>query len=233
VKGSLRVITVLAALAAPTTGDARFEADMAIFHKTRSLKGSPRWALAQSDDNLSVAGQLHAFSCSLGVALTAENAPKLANLIRRANVDANAASNTIKNLYRHKRPFQLAEGDVCLPDQERDSLARSPDYPSGHTTLSWDTGLILAELMPADAIAVLARARAFGQSRVVCGVHNLSAVEAGWMTAAAVYALQAGSAEFHKDLVAAREELEELKKSGKDKPAGCEAEIQTLAKDPY
>jgi acid phosphatase (class A) len=219
--------------AAPETGDARFEADIAIFHKTRAMEGSPRWALAQSDDSLSVAGLLHAFSCSVGMALTPENAPKLTNLINRANVDATAASNTLKNLYQHKRPFQIAEGNVCVSAQGKASLERSPDYPSGHTTLSWETALILAEARPEDAIALLARARAFGQSRVVCGVHNLSAVEAGWMTATAVYAMQSSSADFRKDLEAVRMELEELKKSLKEKPSGCEAEAQTLAKDPY
>jgi len=218
--------------AAPQTGDARFEADMAIFRKTRSLEGSGRWALAQSDDNLSVAGLLHAFSCSLGLALTPENAPKLAALIRRANADATAASNTIKNHYQHKRPFQIAAGNVCLSAEGKANLERSPDYPSGHTTLSWETGLILAELSPPDAAAVLARARAYGQSRVVCGVHNLSAVEAGWMTASAVFAMQESSAEFHKELESARTELAALKETLKEKPGWCEAE-RALSKDPY
>jgi hypothetical protein len=36
---------------------------------------------------------------------------------------------------------------------------------------------------------ILARARAFGESRVVCGVHNASAVEAGSMTDTAVFAV--------------------------------------------
>jgi acid phosphatase (class A) len=50
---------------------------MAIFHATRSLEESPRWALSQSDDNSSVAGVLRAFACSLGLTLTPENAPKV------------------------------------------------------------------------------------------------------------------------------------------------------------
>lgn len=66
---------------APSPGDARFQADMAIFHATRSLEGSPRWALAQTDNNLSMNGLFKAFSCSLGVTLTRENAPKVSALI--------------------------------------------------------------------------------------------------------------------------------------------------------
>jgi acid phosphatase (class A) len=32
--------------AAPATGDSRFTADMAVYRATRSLQGSPRWAMA-------------------------------------------------------------------------------------------------------------------------------------------------------------------------------------------
>jgi acid phosphatase (class A) len=219
--------------AAPNTGDPRFEADMAIFRATRPLEGSPRWSLAQSDDNLSIAGLYHAFECSLGVALTPENAPRITMLINRANEDAYKASDVMKKHYKHKRPFQLAEGAVCVSPQGKAALELSPDYPSGHTTLSWETGLILAQLSPSQAVGVLARARAFGQSRVVCGVHNLSAVEAGWMTATAVFAMQENSVEFRKDLEAARTELASLRAAAKPTSSRCEEEAQLLTKDPY
>jgi acid phosphatase (class A) len=226
--GVVRVV-----LPAPTTGDARYQADMAIFRATRSLEGSPRWTLAQGDDNLSIAGLLNAFRCALGLTLTPEDAPKLTGLIARAYSDAGAAANVIKIRYRHKRPFQVAEGDVCLSPQGKLALEHSPDYPSSHAALSWDAGSILAELVPEAAIDVLARARAFGQSRIVCGVHNSSAVEAGWMIGAAVFAMQADSTAFQKDLDAARTELVRLRAHITSKPTGCEAEAETLLKYPY
>jgi acid phosphatase (class A) len=218
---------------APATGDARYQADMSIFHATRSLEGSPRWILAQSDDNLSMAGLLHAFRCALGLTLTPQNAPKMAALLTRANSDAYVAAGVIKTRYQHKRPFQVAEGDVCLSPQGKAALELSPDYPSGHTALSWETGLVLAELDPEAAADILARARAFGQSRVVCGVHNASAVEAGWMTATSVFAMQQDSPEFHRDFDAARAELAELRARSKSKPVACQAEAETLSKNPY
>lgn len=218
---------------APMTGDARFQADMAIFHDTRLLEGTPRWKLAQSDDNLSVRGLLTAFACALGLALTPENAPKITALINRANEDAYIASDVIKQHYKHKRPFQVAEGTVCVSPQGKAALERSPDYPSGHTALSWETGLTLAELSPEHAVDVLARARAFGQSRVVCGVHNLSAVEAGWLTATAVFAMQMSSPQFRKDLGEARSEFASLRAAANSKPTSCEAQVQILSKDPY
>ena len=220
-------------LPAPTIGDARYQADMAIFRATRSLKGTPRWALAQADDNLSIAGLLHAFRCALGITLTPEQAPKLAALIARAYSDAGAAANVLKVRYQHKRPFQVAEGDVCVSPQGKQALEHSPDYPSGHAALSWDAGLILAEMVPEATIDILARARAFGQSRIVCGVHNASAVEAGDMTATAVFAMQSESLEFQKDFDAARTELAQLRAHVNSKPTGCEAEAETLLKNPY
>jgi len=218
---------------APSTGDARFVADMTIFRNTRSLEGSKRWSLALSDDDVSLAGLFHAFRCALGLTLTRENAPKVTTLIQRANLDSSAASKRLKDLYQHKRPFQVAEGNVCLSPQGKAALETIPDYPSGHTTAGWETGLILAELAPHDASDVLARARAFGQSRVVCGVHNSSAVEAGWMTATVVFAAQNASAAFHADLEAARIELAALRAASKTKPEGCALEAEVLSRNAY
>jgi acid phosphatase (class A) len=206
---------------------------MAIFHETRSLEGTARWTIAQADDNLSMAALLYAFRCALGLSLTPDQAPALTALIKRANSDAGAAAGILKTLYQHKRPFQIAEGDVCVSPQGKAALERNPDYPSGHAAVSWETGLLLGELLPEAAGDLLARARAFGQSRIVCGVHNESAVEAGWMTATAVFAMQASSAEFQREFDAARTELAALRSGAKQKPAACEAEAKTLSKSPY
>ena len=217
---------------APAAGDNRFTADMAIFHSTRSLEGSPRWTLAQSDDNVSLAGLYQAFSCSLGTTITRDNAPKTNALITRANADAGSAANLLKQLYQHKRPFQVDAGNVCVSPQGRAALERNPDYPSGHTAASWEVGLVLSELAPDAATAILARARAFGQSRVVCGVHNASAVEAGWMTATSIFAAQNALPAFRADLETARPELAALR-ANSPKPQGCALEQQALSKNPY
>lgn len=218
---------------APSTGDARFVADMTIFRNTRSLEGSKRWSLALSDDDVSLAGLFHAFRCALGLTLTRENAPNVAALIKRANIDSTTASRRLKDLYQHKRPFQVVKGNVCLSPQGKAALESVPDYPSGHTAASWETGLILAELAPDAASDLLARARAFGQSRVVCGVHNSSAVEAAWMTATVIFAAQNASPIFRADLEAARTELAALRATSKTKPEGCALETETLSSKAY
>jgi acid phosphatase (class A) len=218
---------------APAAGDARFANDMAIFRATRSLEGTPRWALALADDELSTAALLRNYSCALGVTATAENAPRLYSFLSRAWSDANRASNTLKEFYQHKRPFQVADGAVCVTPAGRARLERNADYPSGHTAISWEVALVLAELAPDAAAGILARARAYGQSRVVCGVHNASAVEAGWMTATAVFAAQHGSAEFRADAEAARAELAALRKNGSVDAAACATQTELATKAPF
>jgi len=216
---------------APTPGDSRDTLDLAIFRATRSFAGSPRWSLALSDNDVSTAGIFKAFSCSLGVALTSENAPHVTALVTKAIVDANTAMTRLKQLnLQRKRPFLVAEGPICLPS--RSSLDGNPDYPSGHTTFAWEVGLILAEIAPDAATAILARARAFGESRVVCGVHNASAVEAGVTTAATLVAALHGSAAFRADLEAARSELARLR-GAVSGSAGCALEAEILSKPPY
>ena len=66
-------------------------------------------------------------------------------------------------------------------------LREDGSYPSGHNAIGWASALILAEIAPERADLVLARGRAFGQSRVICNVHWQSdASEGRTMGAAAV-----------------------------------------------
>lgn len=219
--------------AAPSTGDARFTADMRIFHATRSLQGTPRWQIAQADDELSIPALMKTFRCALGVELTPANAPLVTTLLTRANADSSRAANTLKAFYGHKRPFQVEDGPVCVTPSGRATLETIPDYPSGHTTAGWEAGLVLASLAPDATTRVLARARAFGESRIVCGVHNASAVEAGWLTASSVFAVQQTSAAFRADADAARAELRALRGTGTVDAGMCTRETELLAADPF
>src|SRR5947207_1051632 len=52
---------------APVAGTARYEADRTVFRETRKLDSSPRWKLAQNDDNSSAI--MKDLSCAIGVEL--------------------------------------------------------------------------------------------------------------------------------------------------------------------
>lgn len=218
---------------APVAGTDRYAADRAIFKATRALEGTPRWALAQNDVKLGVGDVEADFSCALGVKITPQNAPKLTLLLSRIARDSSRVSNGAKQVFKRDRPFKIDDGAICSPHDN--DLDNSYDYPSGHTTLAWADGLVLAELEPDRSTQILTRARAFGESRVVCGVHNASAVEAGRTTGAITAAAVNGSAEFRADLEAARSELADLRADPALAPdaAQCKAEADLTAKTPY
>ncbi|MGA0604192.1 acid phosphatase [Caulobacter sp. KR2-114] len=217
---------------APKVDSARGVADRAVFRATRALKGSPRWTLAQSDANEAVPAMLSDFSCAAGASLTPGNAPKLAAMLARVRKDTVAAVNGPKDLYRRQRPFLIDRGDICI--ERTLALAASPDYPSGHTTWGWTVGLILAELAPDRAGPILSRARAFGESRVVCGVHNASAIEAGRTNGAALVAALHGDGAFRADLDAARTEMAAARAAGPIPDAGaCKAEAALTDRSPW
>jgi acid phosphatase (class A) len=216
----------------PAEGSPRQKIDLDIYRATRQMQGSSRWQLATADVSYTVPYLLQAFSCSSGVSITAENAPKTASLIRRALTDTGNVDRAGKAAFQRKRPYLLVEGPICV--EKSDALAASYDYPSGHATLSWMSGLILTELMPERATKLMSRARAYGESRMVCGVHTMSAVEAGRSVGAVVVAAQHGSSEFRADVEAARAELEALRATGAAPDVdSCLVESTLTAKPPF
>ena len=149
--------------------------------------------------------------------------------VQRGEIDAivaSGSSNTAKQFYKHPRPYQLDRGRICQPATE---LADSPDYPSGHTTYGWTWATLLAELVPDRATAITARGRAYGESRIICGVHNRSAVDAGVMTAAATLTAVQSSPQFQADFAAARAELAGLRRNpAASRPAQCDVEASLV-----
>ncbi|HXP96997.1 MAG TPA: phosphatase PAP2 family protein [Telmatospirillum sp.] len=218
---------------APVQGEARYEADRAIYKATRHFVGSPRWAMATNDVKLSTPALMRDFSCSAGLALTLETAPHLAHLMDMARNDTGRGAGIAKDYYKRLRPFQIdaGEGETCQAPIE---LANSYDYPSGHTTMGWTWATLLAELVPEQANAILARGRAFGESRIVCGVHNNSAVEAGRLTAASILAVVHTTPAFQADFAAAKAELAALRVNNQaPQPQGCAEEAGLVALPVY
>ncbi|MBJ6123704.1 acid phosphatase [Sphingomonas mollis] len=209
---------------APQPGDARALADRAIFRQTRALQGTPRWALATNDVKLAPADMMRDFSCSVGIALTPDTVPRTAALVRRVSFDTARNTGIAKDFYKRQRPFLINRGAVCQPV---DQLKGSYDYPSGHTTAGWTWAMLLATLVPDRATAILARGRAFGESRIVCGAHNASAVEGGRLSATATLTAIGADPVFARDLATARAELDALRRD----PATVRPDAATCAQE--
>ena len=118
-------------------------------------------------------------------------------------------------------------GSICI--EKTEALGKSFDYPSGHASLGWTAGLVMAQLAPDRASEVLARGQAYGESRLVCGVHNLSAVEAGRTNAAGVCAALQSSSEFQAMMTKARVEVDAARRSGaKPEATWCAKEAELV-----
>ena len=210
----------------PAKGSPAAEKDRQIFLATRKLQGTPRWAIAQADDDAE--NVLGAYACALGYTPTAQSNPKLAAMLQRMSRDVRAAVDATKLKYRRPRPYLSAPGPICVDHRTR--LAMTPDYPSGHATWGWTVGLLLAEAAPDRSQVILARARAFGESRIVCGVHNASSVEAGKANAENLFAALWSSDAFKADLAGVRAELDAARvQATPPDPARCTSQANLLS----
>lgn len=189
-----------------------------------ALRGSPRWDLATSDAELTTPSATAVMSCAAGVAIGPQTTPKTDKLLRRAMPDLGQSTSAIKARYQRPRPFMVNGAPTCTPAAEA-GLRQNGSYPSGHSAIGYGWGLILAELLPARANQLVARGRAFGDSRRVCNVHWLSDIEEGRIAAAAVFARLNAEPAFQKDLKAARAELRKATAA----PVACDAQAAALA----
>jgi acid phosphatase (class A) len=147
-----------------------------------------------------------AFDSVLGANFTRANFPATFTVLDRSGRAAGFAGDPVKFVHRRPRPF-VSDSSItpCIPDDER--LRASFSYPSGHAALGFAWALVLTELIPSHADAIIDRGRDFTWSRVVCGVHYPSDVEAGRTVAAAAIARLHADPDFQREFAAARTEL--------------------------
>ncbi len=211
----------------PLPGSPEQAVDTDTFERTRALEGTPRWALATRDADLSGKHILADFSCALGVDVDATKAPALTRLLAHAGADMAPEIDRTKQHWGRKRPFIGNDKPICVARSA--GLSESPSYPSGHTTLLYGTALILAELAPDRAAAILQRGRTLAESRIICGVHWVSDVQAGFIEASSLVAALNGSAAFRADLDKARTELAALRAAGGTAPDAGECKVEAEA----
>ena len=214
--------------APPAAGSAAQAADDEAHRILSSNKSGPRWAMAAKDADLRFPAAASTFACALGVEISEKNTPHLNMLLRRSMLDTGMASYGAKNKYQRVRPFVQFNEATCFA-QDEDFLRQDGSYPSGHSAIGWGWALILAEIAPQRADALLQRGRAFAQSRVVCGVHWMSDVESGRLIGAAAVARLHANATFQAQLALAKQEIAQANAKGwKPDAAVCEAEGKAL-----
>lgn len=216
---------------APAPGSATQARDDAAADAAKALANTPRWTLAAQDAELKFPAAAETFSCAVGAKIDAQSTPRLYILLRRTLADAGLSTYPTKTKYRRPRPFMVRGGPICTP-AEADHLRADGSYPSGHSAIGWAWALILAEAAPDRQDAILARGRAFTQSRMICNVHWRSDTEEGAVMGAAVVARLHDEPAFRDDLEAAKAEIAKARADGLRPSRDCQAEAAALAAAP-
>lgn len=202
----------------PEAGSAAAQRDEAARVSALKLKDTPRWKVAARDAEYKFPRAVDAFACTIGVVINEKSTPHLNMLLRRTLTDAGLATYRAKNRYNRERPYVAAnDNDTCFAAHQ-DTLRKDGSYPSGHAAFGWAWALVLTEMLPAEANAIIQRGYDFGQSRVVCGYHWQSDVNAGRLVGAAVVAQLHANPDFVAQLAEAKKELAGARASASEKP---------------
>ena len=165
-----------------------------------------RWQTAELDQK----DLYPRFTEAFGKPIDRTTSPALVSLLDRAIADASVTTSQAKDYFHRPRPFQrLQLQRVCeksAPPKPEANPTRGDGYPSGHSVRGWTVAMILARVAPERTEAVMKRAEIYQESRLVCGMHFPSDVEAGHDVASAVVARLDSSATFQTDLARARKE---------------------------
>lgn len=214
---------------APVKDSPRQALDTAWANNMLKLRGTDRWELAIRDADLHFPAAANTFSCALGIPVTEQDTPALYMLLRRTLADVGLATYSAKNTYQRERPFMVNNAPICTPEDES-KLREDGSYPSGHTSIGWGWALILTELSPGQADALIARGRSFGESRNVCNVHWYSDVVAGRLVGASAVAKLQTNELFLAAMDAARIDIAKARAAGLTPTLDCEAEAKALAR---
>lgn len=196
--------------APPDTTSAHYAYDKEMYEWGKSMRDTPRGQQAIQDANLNEGWMDRDFSEAFGFALTPENAPEICKLLQNMKEDAgDIATRSAKNYYMRKRPFMVFNEPSATPGDEAE-LSKNGSFPSGHTSIGWATALVLSEINPARQQEIMQRGYDFGESRVICGAHYQSDVDAGRIVGAAVVASLHANEDFQKQLAKAKDEFKRL-----------------------
>lgn len=192
----------------PDAGSEAQASDDAARRAAIAIRETARWKLAARDADYTSPKSVDAFACTIGITISPTATPHLNMLLKRTLVDAGLATYKAKIKYNRTRPFVAANDNTTCYPKDEEMLRKDGSYPSGHSAYGWAWALILAEMVPDKADAIIQRGYQFGQNRIICGVHWQSDVNAGRVVASAVVAQLHTNADFKAQFGAAQKEVQ-------------------------
>lgn len=195
----------------PEKDSETFIYDIKQYYRGKELRLNPeRAAIAIRDANFGLNTIIKEFSIPFGMQISWKNTPEIYALLRTALATTDSICKLPKAYYMRPRPFMVFNEPTLTPDDES-NLRNNGSWPSGHSILGWSAALILSEINPARTDTIVARGLIYGQSRVVCGVHWQSDVDAGRIAASVAYAKLHTNERFLKQMASAKKEFMTLK----------------------
>lgn len=186
----------------PAIGSAAEKAELAELreiqdHRTGGQFDQAVWDDAHEDWRL--------FVGVLGLKFDMSQLPATAKVLDEVMNDQEIAATGAKDVFKRPRPWK-ADPTIrgCAYKLTANPLT---SYPSGHTIVGFSLGVVLADLMPDKADAILQRAQEYGYSRLVCGLHYRSDTVASQAMGTTLAVEMLHSPKMQVDLAAARDEL--------------------------
>jgi len=184
----------------PVRGSVQAIAELAELHAQESARTSADEAAARLDGDTKNAT---IFAEALGSKFDLDRLPATSALLALVRASEKDVVDRGKDHFRRMRPYAV---DTTLKScKHNDEIYTS--YPSGHTSMAFSMGEVLARLVPERAEAILARSGRYGQSRIVCEQHFRSDVTAGQQLGTLIAERLAQKPAFRAAFDAARAEL--------------------------
>jgi acid phosphatase (class A) len=185
----------------PAPASEREAAELAELHRIEAAATPERIARARHDDEVE---DVTAIADVLGPAFDLARFPATARLFADLRREDSVAAKQAKAYFGRARPW-AADPALNPPCGKGDAVKTS--YPSGHATMGYAAAALLSRLMPGNAQLVQARAGDYAESRLVCGAHYRSDLEAGHVLATALVDRLMTRPAFRDEFDAAQAEL--------------------------
>jgi acid phosphatase (class A) len=153
------------------------------------------------------------FAAVIGPNFELTKLPATSKLLMDVLNDQTVATSRAKDFFKRKFPVAAEmPGDsygewTCDADDRKPASRPLRSYPSGHATMAYSFGVILAALIPEKSQAILARSADYAYSREVCGDHYHSDVEAGHVLGTAIGILLLNNSALKPEIEASKAEL--------------------------
>ena len=176
-------------------------------------KDSLRAAVAMADACWKLEEVFACFDEAFGIPISHATTPATFELLTDAISTIEQIRVQPKAYFARKRPF-VVYGEPMLSRWEEEGLAGEGSYPSGHSIRGWAVAMLLCEINPDAADALIRRGFDYGESRVIVGAHWQSDVDVSRLAACIGLTWIQSSPRYQCQLRRARREYRRLSRKG-------------------